>query len=114
MFNRNYSRGFDMRRNDKVADNLNQTYATDLFSREAVKVIEGHDLKKPLFLLLNHLAPHAGKFSKTSVDNVFSNTLIPGNEDNPMQAPADEIKKFDYIKNEKRRTLAGQLVGSTV
>lgn len=51
-----------MRRNDKVADDFDPIYATDLFTNEAVKVIEKHNTKRPLFMLINHLAPHAGKF----------------------------------------------------
>jgi arylsulfatase B len=88
-FNRNFSRGYDMRNNLKVADVSDRIYATDLFTIKAVEVIQNHDSKKPLFLMVNHLAPHAG------------------NEDFPMQAPEEEIAKFDYIKDEKRRTLAG-------
>lgn len=78
-----------MRRNLTVVDDIDPIYATDLFTNEAVKVIEKHDRAKPLFLCLNHLAPHAG------------------NEDFPMQAPEKEIEKFSYIANKKRRTLAG-------
>lgn len=89
MFDRNYSRGYDMRRNLSVANDFDPIYATDLFTNQAVNVINTHDKGKPLFLLLNHLAPHAG------------------NEDFPMQAPEEEIGKFSYIANEKRRTLAG-------
>lgn len=89
MFDRNYSRGFDMRRNSTPANDFDPIYATHLFTNEAVNVIENHDKNKPMFLLLNHLAPHAG------------------NEDFPMQAPQDEIDKFSYIENEDRRILAG-------
>lgn len=78
-----------MRRNLTVADDIDSIYATDLFTNEAVKVIEKHDKTKPLFLCLNHLAPHAG------------------NEDFPMEAPEEEIEKFSHIANEQRRTLAG-------
>lgn len=91
MFDRNYSRGYDMRRNLDVVDKGKKVYATDLFTTEAVKTIESRDKKKPLLLLLNHLAPHAG------------------NEDIPMEAPEEEIAKFSYIENMKRRTLAGSL-----
>lgn len=90
MFDRNYSRGYDMRRNISVANETSKVYVTDLFTREAVKVITDHDKMKPLFLVVNHLAPHAG------------------NEDKPMEAPEEEIQKFSYIANEKRRTLAGK------
>lgn len=30
-----------------------------------------------------------------------------GNDDNPMEAPEDEIKKFEYISDPKRRKYAG-------
>lgn len=89
-FHKNYSRGYDMRRNLSVVDDIHGVYVTKLFTSEAVKVIEKHDQKKPMFLMLNHLAPHAG------------------NEDFPMQAPEEEIKKFENITNEKRRVLAGK------
>jgi arylsulfatase B len=92
MFDRNYSRGYDFRRNDEIIQNRTNQYVTDLFTQEAVNVIENYNKNsaKPLFLMVNHLAPHAG------------------NEDVPMQAPIEEINKFLYIKNEKRRTLAGE------
>ena len=79
-----------MRKNLSVVKNNESIYATNLFTNEAIKIIENHDKKNPFFLCLNHLAPHAG------------------NEDFPMQAPAEEIEKFSYIKDEKRRTLAGK------
>lgn len=91
-FKTNYSRGYDMRRNLTVADDIDTIYATELFTNEAVRVIENHDQSKPLFLCLNHLAPHAG------------------NEDFPMQAPVEEIEKFSYIANKKRQTLAGSFI----
>lgn len=87
MFDRNYSRGHDLRRNMDVVKS--PEYATDLFTSEAVNVIKTHDKKKPLFLLVNHIAPHAG------------------NEDKILRAPEEEIAKFSYIPDIKRRTLAG-------
>lgn len=91
MLDRNYSRGYDMRRNLEMTNDLKGKYATDLFNNEAVNLIRNHDVSQPLFLLLTHLAPHAG------------------NEDKPMEAPEDVIKKFEYIKDEKRRTLAAMI-----
>lgn len=79
-----------MRRNLSVVDDVDKVYVTNLFTSEAVKVIENHDKNKPMFMMLNHLAPHAG------------------NEDFPMQAPEDEIARFANITNYKRRVLAGQ------
>lgn len=91
MFDRNYSRGYDMRRNLEMMNDVKGKYATDLFTNEAVNLIHDHDVSQPLFLLLTHLAPHAG------------------NEDKPMEAPEEIIKKFEYIKDEKRKTLAAMI-----
>ena len=82
---------YDMRRNLSVAHDINpKPYATELFTYEAVKKIQSHDFNSSaLFLLISHLAPHAGNEGK-------------------MQAHQDEIDKFLYIPDLKRRTLAGE------
>lgn len=90
---RNYSRGIDLRRNWDVNWDANGTYATQLFTKFATNVIKNHDIRQPLYLQLNHMAPHTA------------------NEDQPMQAPQEDIDKFAYIKNEKRRTLAAMVKG---
>jgi arylsulfatase B len=90
MLDRNYSRGFDMRRNFDMEDAKGK-YATDFFTDEAVNLIKAHDASDSLFLLLSHLAPHAG------------------NEDKPLEAPESVINKFKYIENEERRTLAAMI-----
>jgi arylsulfatase B len=90
MFDRNYSRGYDFRRNLNVEPATGR-YATDLFTEEAVRVIGAHDNQKPLFLMVNHLTPHAG------------------NEDVPMQAKQEDIDRFPYIQSMKRRKLAGMI-----
>lgn len=65
---------------------------TDVLTDAAVELIEQHNASaKPLFLLLNHLAPHSA------------------NLDNPMQAPADELAKFGYIANETERYYAAMV-----
>jgi arylsulfatase B len=90
MFNRNYSRGYDMRKNLTVNYDIPEdTYATDLFTDEAVKTIGEHNYENPLFLYLAHLAPHSG------------------NDDIPLQAPQMEIDKFGHIEDENRRVYAG-------
>jgi arylsulfatase B len=94
-FNTNISRGYDFRRDLDVYRDTNSTYATELFTAEAVNVIKNHDSNTPLYLQVNHLAPHAG------------------NEDKPMQAKDEDIQKFLHIKNEKRRILAGTVLSST-
>lgn len=92
MHDRNYSRGYDMRRNMSVNYMSEpRPYVTELFTDEAVNLIRDHNNKDPLFLMVNHLAPHAGNEEP----------------DNPLEAPEDEIKKFEYIKDLNRRTLAG-------
>lgn len=90
MFDRNYSRGYDMRRNLEIAQKTKK-YVTDVFTDEAVNLIKNHDGNEPLFMMLMHLAPHTG------------------NEDNPMEAPDEIIEKFNHIKSEKRRKLAAMI-----
>ena len=79
-----------MRRNIDIDRTYDNVYATDMLTKEAIKVIENHDSEKPLFLLVSHLAPHTA------------------NDDHPMQAKEEHIEKFSYIENEKRRILAGE------
>ncbi|XP_045133801.1 arylsulfatase B-like isoform X2 [Portunus trituberculatus] len=83
--------GYDMRRNMDVASDAYGKYATDLFTEEAVNVINEHNKSQPLFLYLAHLAVHSG--------NPYA----------PLQAPADVVAKFAYIKNENRRKFAGMI-----
>jgi len=87
-----------MRRNLEVADDARGHYSTDLFTDEAVTIINRHDTENSsLFLYLSHLAPHAGNY------------------ENPLQAPQDSIKRLAYIKDHDRRTYAGiTLIGTIV
>jgi len=55
-------------------------YSTDLFAKEAVRIIEDHDPGKPLFLYLPFNAPHA-----------------------PLEAPAALEAKYRGIKDPRRR-----------
>lgn len=89
MFSRNYSRGYDLRRNLTTDRSYDNVYATDMLTQETVSIIETHDDEKPLFLVLNHLAPHSA------------------NDDFPLQAKDEDIEKFAFIENENRRILAG-------
>jgi arylsulfatase A-like enzyme len=79
MGDRNYSRGLDLRRNLVVDRNQNGQYATDMYTQDVIDIIENHDKDKPMFLLLTHLAPHAG------------------NDDDPLQAKPEDIAKFAHI-----------------
>lgn len=83
--------GFDLRKNLTVFHDFPKgTYATDLFTAESVRTIEDHNFEIPLYLQLNHLAPHSG------------------NDINPLEAPESEIQKFMSIKDPRRRVLAGK------
>lgn len=81
-----------MRRNLSVAWDTTGKYSTDLFTEEAVRLINTHNTDDPMFLYLSHLAPHSG------------------NQNNLLQAPAEEITKFSYITDPARRIYAGTLI----
>lgn len=83
--------GYDFRKNLSVHWLYDRKYATDLLTEEAVDTIAKHDKQKPLFLYVAELAPHTA------------------NEFDPLQAPADEIDKFNYIVNPDRRTYAAMV-----
>ncbi|KAJ8979205.1 hypothetical protein NQ317_016840 [Molorchus minor] len=95
-------RGYDMRRNMTVDYSAKGKYSTTLFTEEAVKLISEHDTSNPMFMYLAHLAPHTG------------------NDENPLQAPDEEIAKFAHIKDPERRIYAAmvsmldQSVGSII
>lgn len=82
--------GYDMRRNMDVDWDAQGKYSTTLFTQEAVKLIREHDTKDPMFMYLAHLAPHSG------------------NDDDPLQAPDEEIAKFSHIQDPERRVYAGK------
>jgi len=83
--------GYDFRRNMSVSREDFGTYATDIFSKEAVDIIRTHQKNTPLFLYLSQLAVHSG--------NMYA----------PLQAPKEIVDKFSYIKDEKRRKFAAML-----
>lgn len=79
-----------MRRDLEVAQDARGHYSTDLFTDEAVSIINRHDpTNSSLFLYLAHLAPHAGNY------------------ETPLQAPQDAIERFAYIRDPNRRKYAG-------
>lgn len=71
-----------LRNNTRVEEN---EYITDAFSREAVSFVERHR-DKPFFLYLAYNAPHA-----------------------PLEATEKYLKRFESIKNPKRRTYAAMV-----
>lgn len=83
--------GYDYRRNKEVDTESRGKYATDLITEHAMQVIERHDASKPLFLMVSHLAPHAG------------------NSADPMQAPEEYVNRFLHIKDINRRIYAAMV-----
>lgn len=80
---------------ERAGHELGNGYATDVFTKEAVKVIESckHE-EKPMFLMLSHLAVHTG---------------CPGpNLLEVLNKTSNDIQ-FSYIKNHTRRLYAGKL-----
>lgn len=61
-------------------------YDTTLFGQEAARVIERHDVQKPLFLYLAFTAPHA-----------------------PYQAPKEYLDRYPGIADPNRRAYAGMV-----
>lgn len=51
--------GYDMRKNETIFYESRGKYATDLFTNVAVNMIDEHNTSQPMFLIVNHLAPHA-------------------------------------------------------
>lgn len=78
--------GYDMHRGDNPAYGLNEEYATDLFTEEAMKIIQRHEPPRPLYLQISHLAVHA-----------------------PIESPDDYHnydEKFKHIREGNRRKYA--------
>ncbi|XP_046825990.1 arylsulfatase B-like [Vespa crabro] len=82
--------GYDMHRGENPAYGLSDKYATDLFTQEAVRIIEHHELPRPLYLQLSHLAVHA-----------------------PLESPQDygKDKEFMHIREPNRRKYARMVAG---
>lgn len=79
-----------MRRNLNPDWSTYGKYSTHVFTEEATDIILKHNNSVPLFLYLAHLAPHAGTY------------------ENPLQAPQEDIDKFQAIKDNNRRKYAGK------
>ncbi|XP_075236505.1 arylsulfatase B-like [Lycorma delicatula] len=82
--------GLDVRRNEKPAwEELAGKYATNIFTDEAINIINNHNKNHPLFLELAHLAPHSGNKGGTlQINDVKINN-----------------EEFGYIKDENRKFL---------
>lgn len=78
-----------MRRDMESAWDLHGQYSTDIFTKEALRLIDKHNSSRPMFLYLAHAAVHSG------------------NPYNPLPALDEDVAKFDSIFNYKRRRFAG-------
>ena len=76
--------GLDWHRNDQPA--AEEGYTTDLLAAESVRLIEQHDLSRPLFLYVPFNAVHA-----------------------PLQAPESYIAKYKHIEPRNKRIYAAML-----
>ncbi|XP_055938568.1 arylsulfatase B-like isoform X1 [Argiope bruennichi] len=85
--------GVDLHNATGEVKDVRGQYAADLFTEKAKNIIQNHDVSKPLFLYLAHLAVHTG------------------NDQMPLQAPHDLVNQFGHIKNDSRRTFAGMVSG---
>ncbi|XP_067036549.1 arylsulfatase B-like [Acropora muricata] len=83
--------GYDLRDNMTPVRNKAGVYATHMFTEEAIKKINAHDVNKPMFLYLAHQAVHSA------------------NKNDPLQAPDDLIKKFEFIQSPQRRKYAAMV-----
>lgn len=77
--------GFDLHQGDIPSYGVQGEYATDLFTEEALRIIDHHDPQRPLFLQISHLAVHA-----------------------PLEVPLDHFnnKEFAHIRESNRRKYA--------
>ncbi|KAJ7356377.1 hypothetical protein OS493_025487 [Desmophyllum pertusum] len=82
--------GYDLRDNKRPI-RRDGIYATDLFTQEAIKKINAHDVSTPMFMYLAHQAAHSA------------------NQKDPLQAPEHLIKKFSFIKDKRRQKYAAMV-----
>ncbi|XP_068709388.1 arylsulfatase B-like [Montipora foliosa] len=83
--------GYDLRDNEEPVSDRKGIYATHMFTDEAIKKINAHDVRHPMFLYLAHQAVHSA------------------NKNDPLQAPDDLIQKFDFIESPERRKYAAMV-----
>ena len=78
--------GYDFWRDEKLERDVVGKYTTNLFAREAERIIQEHDPQNPLFLFLSFQAPHS-----------------------PLQVPERFLKQYKNIKDQNRRVYAAMV-----
>ena len=84
--------GYDMHRGDAPAYGLTDKYVTDLFTDEAVRIIQTHDPSRPLYLQISHLAVHAPLENPQDYDH-YDKRFIHILEQNRRKY----VRTYDYI-----------------
>ncbi|XP_041375693.1 arylsulfatase B-like [Gigantopelta aegis] len=84
--------GLDFHRDVHQLDNYTGLYSTELFTAEAVSIVQKHNQSEPLFLYLPYQAVHSGNL------DAF-----------PLQAPSKYVDRFPHIENKKRRVYAAMV-----
>ena len=79
--------GLDLHRGDMPGHGMQGQYATDLFTEEALRIVDHHDPQRPLYLQISHLGVHA-----------------------PLEVPLDNFnnKEFAHIREPNRRKFASR------
>ncbi|XP_066583851.1 arylsulfatase B-like [Prorops nasuta] len=83
--------GLDMRRNMLPLWDLHGQYSTEIFTKEAIRIINQQNASRPLFLFLSHAAVHSG------------------NTYNPLPVRDEDVARFSYIKDGRRRRFAAMV-----
>ncbi|XP_077994400.1 arylsulfatase I-like [Glandiceps talaboti] len=84
--------GYDLRRNGILDYSTYGHYGTELFTNEAIHIINDHATSsKPLFLYLGHQGVHAG------------------NKFYPLQVPGRYLNKFEHMETRTRKLVAGMV-----
>lgn len=78
--------GYDFWRNEELVQDIVGDYTTNLFAKEAERIIKKHEPQNPLFLFLSFQAPHA-----------------------PLQVPKRFLKIYKNIKDRNRRVYAAMV-----
>lgn len=115
--------GLDFRRNEEIIKTAFGQYSTELFTAEAERLIENHDTSQvghlhgmdpfwwqpvtqrppcpfqPLFLYVAQQAVHSAN---------------PNTGPAELEAPWKYERNFQYIKNEKRRKFAGEVLAGDI
>jgi len=90
--------GYDLRRGRTVVKN-NTRYSTELFTTEAVALIEAHPKDgTPFFLYMSHQAVHVGNAPMKSHPEYALD-----------QAPARYMEPYAWVKDEQRRNLSAMV-----